>query len=71
MGRGLSAWLIRGFIVPKARFLFASEDQRPRDGIPFDMYEGGFGHRGEDCTFETLTKAFSVGDNGFLQKLCL
>jgi hypothetical protein len=26
------------------------------------MYEGGFGHRGEDCTFETFTKAFRIGD---------
>jgi hypothetical protein len=26
------------------------------------MYEGGFGHRGEDCTFETLTKAFRISD---------
>jgi len=60
--RVMSAWLIRKFIDPKARFLFASEDQRPRDAVPFDMYEGGFGHRGEDCTFETLTKAFRVGD---------
>ena len=26
------------------------------------MYEGGFGHRGEDCTFETLLKAFRIRD---------
>jgi hypothetical protein len=26
------------------------------------MYEGGFGHRGEDCTFETLVKAFGIRD---------
>ena len=30
------------------------------------MYEGGFGHRGEDCTFETLTKAFRIRDKRVL-----
>jgi hypothetical protein len=60
--RVMSAWLIRKFIDPKARFVFAGEDQKPRDAVPFDMYEGGFGHRGEDCTFETLTKAFRIRD---------
>ena len=60
--RVMSAWLIRKFIDPKARFLFAREDQKPIDAVPFDMYEGGFGHRGEDCTFETLTKAFRIPD---------
>jgi hypothetical protein len=60
--RVMSAWLIRNFIDPKARFVFASEDQKPSGVVPFDMYEGGFGHRGEDCTFETLTKAFRIRD---------
>jgi hypothetical protein len=26
------------------------------------MYEGGFGHSGEDCTFETLVKVFRIRD---------
>ena len=26
------------------------------------MFQGGFGHRGEDCTFETLRKEFRVRD---------
>lgn len=32
--------------------------------IPFDMFQqaGGFGHRGEDCTFETLRKEFRIHD---------
>lgn len=60
--RVTSAWLIRKFIDAKARFLFATERQKPKDAIPFDMYEGGFGHRGEDCTFETLAKVFRIGD---------
>jgi hypothetical protein len=60
--RVMSAWLIRKFVDPKAHFVFSSEDQKPTDAVPFDMYEGGFGHRGEDCTFETLTKAFRIAD---------
>lgn len=38
------------------------EDQRPKEAVPLDMHEGGFGHRGEDCTFETLAKAFRISD---------
>ena len=60
--RVLSAWLIRRFIDPKARFVFATKGQKPSGAVPFDMYEGGFGHRGEDCTFETLTQAFRIRD---------
>lgn len=60
--RVLSAWLIRKLIDSKARFVFASQDQKPSEAVPFDMYEGGFGHHGEDCTFETLTKAFRISD---------
>ena len=26
------------------------------------MFHGGFGHRGDDCTFETLQKVFKVRD---------
>jgi hypothetical protein len=57
-----SAWLIRRFVDPKSRFAFAAEGQVPRGGVPFDMFQGGFGHRGEDCTFETLLKCFRIPD---------
>jgi hypothetical protein len=61
--RSASAWLIRRFIDAKARFAFAPEDQVPREGVPFDMFhERGFGHRGDDCTFETLQKQFRIRD---------
>jgi hypothetical protein len=60
--RSASAWLIRRFIDKKARFAFAREEDVPRDGVPYDMFQGGFGHRGEDCTFETLQKTFRVRD---------
>jgi hypothetical protein len=64
--RVTSAWLIRRFIDPKAKFAFAPENKKPPKAVPFDMYEGGFGHRGEDCTFETLVKLFRVRDKKVL-----
>jgi len=61
--RCVSAWLIRRFIDPKAQFTFAPEEKAPPAAVPFDMFHGqGFSHRGDDCTFETLVKAFHVGD---------
>jgi hypothetical protein len=62
--RSASAWLIRRFVDPKARFAFAPEKQVPSGGVPFDMFHsGGFGHRGDDCTFETLVKDFRIRDS--------
>jgi hypothetical protein len=56
-----SAWLIRRFIDPKAKFLFGADPAAHTDAIPFDMFgPQGFGHRGEDCTFETLCKQFAI-----------
>jgi hypothetical protein len=61
--RCASAWLICRFIDRMARFAFASEDRLPAGAVPYDMFqEEGFGHRGDDCTFETLTKQFHVRD---------
>jgi len=58
--RVASAWLIRRFIDPKAKFVFDGAD---RSAIPFDTFHGGgFGHRGDDCTFETLRAEFFIRD---------
>jgi len=58
-----SAWLIRRFIDANASFVFASDPQRQKEAIPFDMFQpGGFGHHGDDCTFETLRKEFAIRD---------
>jgi hypothetical protein len=61
--RSASAWFILRFIDSKARFVFAEEGQAPPASIPFDMFHGGFGHRGDDSTFETLQKEFRVRDS--------
>jgi hypothetical protein len=58
-----SAWLIRRFVDPKARFVFGAEPGTHPDALPFDMFcPQGFGHRGQDCTFETLCKEFAIRD---------
>ena len=51
-----SAWLIRRFIDPEARFAFApSRGYAPRPGeLRFDMFEAEFTHAGDRCTFEVL-----------------
>ena len=47
------------FIDPRARFKFAQEPIA--SAIRFDMYQpGGFGHRGDECTFETLLREFKL-----------
>jgi hypothetical protein len=58
-----SAWFIQRFIDSKAAFLFDSDPKNHPEAEPFDMYQaGGFGHEGEDCTFETLCARFGTPD---------
>jgi len=59
-----SAWLIVRYIDPQAKFIFGADARRHPDSIPFDMFNaGGFGHIGNDCTFETLLKSFGIKDS--------
>jgi hypothetical protein len=61
--RMASAWLIRRFIDPEARFAFvADRNAVPPDAIPFDMFGVDFSHQGEGCTFETLSTVFAVNE---------
>lgn len=59
-----SAWLIRRFIDPAARFAFIEPKAEavPEGGISFDMQQGEFSHRGEWVTFETLMHDFGLAD---------
>src|SRR5437899_4097921 len=57
-----SAWLIKRFCDPDAKFAFADAADAARKGIPFDVLGADFGHHGEDCTFETLIKRFGIKD---------
>ena len=61
-----SAWLIRRFIDPAARFELvdpASYEHQPGH-LRFDMFAGEYGHEEERCTFETLVARFALDDPG-------
>jgi len=57
-----SAWLIRKFIDPKAKFVFGNKRGLNGRVLTFDMLEGDFSHDGDDCTFETLIRRFGIQD---------
>ena len=60
-----SAWLIRRFIDPEARFKFVSgKGYRPQEGeLRFDMFEAEFTHEGDECTFEVLLERAALRDS--------
>jgi len=61
-----SAWLIKRFIDPKARFVFGDA----REGaVSFDMFEGDYTHEGDRCTFETLLQRFGLEHDGALRAI--
>ncbi len=64
--RMASAWLIRRFIDPEARFRFVpAKDYRPQPReLRFDMFEAEFTHEGDRCTFEVLVQRFGLDDPG-------
>jgi hypothetical protein len=58
-----SAWLIRRFIDPEARFRFVRADDAIAAGeLRFDMFEAEFTHEGDQCTFEVLLRRFGLTD---------
>jgi hypothetical protein len=60
--RFASAWLIRRFIDPEARFDFAADAKEIKDAVAFDMYSSGFRHERDLCTFEVLQARFGITD---------
>ncbi len=61
-----SAWLIRRFIDPDARFKYvAARGYQPEPGeLRFDMFEAEFTHEGDRCSFEVLVQRFGLKDPG-------
>jgi hypothetical protein len=59
-----SAWLIRRWIDPQARFKFVvGKDYVPEPGeLRFDMFDAEFTHDGDQCTFEVLLRLLPDGD---------
>jgi hypothetical protein len=67
-----SAWLIKRFIDPKARFVFVADEHRPPPGegmVRFDMFEGEYTHEGDRCTFETLLQRFGLEQDDALRAI--
>jgi hypothetical protein len=62
--RMASAWLIRRFIDPEARFRFVpARGYKHRPGeLRFDMFEAEYTHVGDACTFESLLARFGLRD---------
>jgi hypothetical protein len=64
--RMASAWLIRRFIDPDARFKFVpAKGYKPLGGeLRFDMFEAEFTHEGDRCTMEVLIERVALQDAG-------
>ncbi len=59
-----SAWLIRRFVDPAARFEFVDPaGYRVAPGeVRFDMFDGEYTHEGDRCTFEVLIQRAGLTD---------
>lgn len=69
--RVASAWLIRRFIDPEARFLWLdSPADCPPDALGFDFDDATFTHGGDKVTFEVLAASFQLPATPAMQKLC-
>lgn len=62
--RMASAWLIRRWIDQDAQFRFVTGDHPVTEAheIRFDMFDGGFTHIADRCTFEVLIRHFGLSD---------
>ena len=62
--RMASAWLVRRFIDPNARFKFVpAKGYKPLPNeVRFDMFEGEFTHEGDRCTLEVLIERTGLRD---------
>jgi hypothetical protein len=60
-----TAWAIRRFVDPDARFNFVSRSSEPpTDGVIFDMRGAELGHRGGRCTLDALIDKYALADEG-------
>lgn len=68
--RVASAWLIRRFIDPDARFMWLSTPQEcPPDALGFDFDGAVFSHTDERVTFEVLLASFDLAVDPALTRL--
>lgn len=68
--RMASAWLIKRFIDPEARFRFVDPDEYCLGAgeVRYDMFDAEFTHKGDHCTFEVLS-ALTAPEDAALQSL--
>ena len=70
MDRLASAWLIRRFIDPQARFQWlAKPADCPKKALGFDFDGASFTHVGDRVTFETLMASFGLDEDTALARL--
>jgi len=68
--RVASAWLIRRFIDPKAKFLWLTRVKDcPKNAVGFDFDGAEFTHVDSKVTFEVLIASFSLGEDAGLTRL--
>jgi len=68
--RVASAWLIRRFIDPEAKFAWLrTPSDLPKSAIGFDFDDAEFTHVGAKVTFEVLLESFGLEDDGALKRL--
>jgi len=68
--RMASAWLIRRFIDPQARFLWLEQPEDcPPEALGFDFDSAEFTHVGQRVTFEVLLASFGLDADPALMKL--
>jgi hypothetical protein len=57
------AWLIRRFIDQESEFVFFKDPEDAPEGAKlFDVAGARLSHHGEDCSFETFLKEYSLED---------
>lgn len=57
------AWLIRRYLDPGAEFIFVADPlEVPAGATAFDMRGVELGHRGGDCSFETILRRYELTD---------
>jgi hypothetical protein len=64
--RAGSAWLVRKFIDPEAKFVFARKRAKAQSASSYVMIELEFSHDSDCCTFETLVELFGIRERAVL-----
>jgi hypothetical protein len=68
--RMASAWLIRRFIDPQARFLWLDDPKKcPKKALGFDFDGAAFTHVGQRVTFEVLAASFGLDGDPALARI--